>query len=90
MPANWLSVFEHFVFFERYSTWFNYKDLILNSFKEIKADIKELQDDIKEMKDGFTPVTNQNVSGSEVTVHWNLKKNTMNFSNIREGMMVKY
>ena len=40
------------------------KDLILNSFKEIKADIKQLQDDIKEMKDGFTPVTNQNVSGS--------------------------
>ena len=40
------------------------KDLILNSFKEIKADIKQLQDYIKEMKDGFTPVTNQNVSGS--------------------------
>ena len=40
------------------------KDLILNSFKEIKADIKQLQDDIKQMKDGFTPVTNQNVSGS--------------------------
>ena len=38
--------------------------MILNSFKEIKADIKQLQDDIKEMKDGFTPVTNQNVSGS--------------------------
>ena len=41
---------------EHYSTWFNYQ--------EIKADIKQLQDDIKEMKDGFTPVTNQNVSGS--------------------------
>ena len=41
---------------EQYSTWFNYQ--------EIKADIKQLQDDIKEMKDGFTPVTNQNVSGS--------------------------
>ena len=40
------------------------KDLILNFFKEIKADIKQLQDDIKEMKDGFTPVTNQNVSCS--------------------------
>ena len=40
------------------------KDLILNSFKEIKADIKQLQDYIKEMKDGFTPVTNQNVSAS--------------------------
>ena len=39
------------------------KDLILNSFKEIKADIKQLQDGIKEMKDGFTPVTNQNVIG---------------------------
>ena len=36
----------------------------MNSFKEIKADIKQLQDDIKQMKDGFTPVTNQNVSGS--------------------------
>ena len=31
------------------------KDLILNSFKEIKADIKQLQDDIKEMEDGLTP-----------------------------------
>ena len=40
------------------------KDLILNSFKEIKANIKQLQDDIKEMNDGFIPVTNQNVSGS--------------------------
>ena len=40
------------------------KDLILNSFKEIKANIKLLQDDIKEMKDGLTPVTNQNVSRS--------------------------
>ena len=40
------------------------KDLILNSFKEIKTDIKQLQDDIKEMKDGFTPVTNQKVIGS--------------------------
>ena len=40
------------------------KDLILNSFKEIKADIKQLQDDIEEMKDDFTPLTNQNVSGS--------------------------
>ena len=40
------------------------KNLILNSFKEIKADIKQLQDDIKEMKDDFTPVTNQKVSGS--------------------------
>ena len=40
------------------------KNLILNSFKEIKADIKQLQDDIKEMKDGLTPVTNHNVSGS--------------------------
>ena len=40
------------------------RDLILNSFKEFKADIKQLQDDIKEVKDGFTPVTNQNVSGS--------------------------
>ena len=40
------------------------KDLILNSFKEIKADIKQVQDDIKETEDGFTPVTNQNVSGS--------------------------
>ena len=57
------------MFFEQYSTWLNYKDLILNSFKEIKTDIKELQDDIKEVKDGFTPVTNRNVSGSEVTVH---------------------
>ena len=74
MPANWLSVFEHFVFFERYSTWFNYKDLILNSFKEIKADIKELQDDIKEMKDGFTPVTNQNVSSSVTNNLFKLEK----------------
>ena len=40
------------------------KDLILNSFKKIKADIKQLQDYIKEMKDGFSPVTNQKVSGS--------------------------
>ena len=40
------------------------KNLILNSFKEIKADIKQLQDDIEEMKDDFTPLTNQNVSGS--------------------------
>ena len=40
------------------------KDLILNSFKEIKANIKLLQDDIKEMKDGLTPVTNQSVSRS--------------------------
>ena len=40
------------------------KDLILNSFKEIKADIKQLQVGIKETKDGFTPVTNQNVSVS--------------------------
>ena len=40
------------------------KDLILNSFKEIKGDIKQLQHDIKEIKDGFTPVTHQNVSGS--------------------------
>ena len=40
------------------------KDLILNSFKEIKANIKLLQDDIKEVKDGLTPVTNQNVSRS--------------------------
>ena len=31
------------------------KDLILNTFKEIKADIKQLQDDIKEMEDGLTP-----------------------------------
>ena len=38
--------------------------MTLSSFKEIKADIKQLQDDIKEMEDGFTPVTNQNVSGS--------------------------
>ena len=38
--------------------------MILNSFKEIKADIKQLQDDIKQIKGGFTPVTNQNVSGS--------------------------
>ena len=35
------------------------KDLILNSFNEIKGDIKQLQDDIKELKDGFTPVINQ-------------------------------
>ena len=40
------------------------KDLTLNSFQEIKANIKQLQDDIKKMKDGFTPETNQNVSGS--------------------------
>ena len=38
--------------------------MILNSFKEIKADVEQLQDDIKEMKYGFPPVTNQNVSGS--------------------------
>ena len=38
--------------------------MILNSFKEIKANIKLLQDDIKEMKDGLTPVTNQNGSRS--------------------------
>ena len=40
------------------------KDLILYSFKEIKADIKQLQNDIEEMKVGVTPVTNQKVSGS--------------------------
>ena len=65
--------------------------MILNSYKEIKADIKQLQDDIKEMKDDFTPVTNQKVSGSVTN---NLlkfeKKNTMNFSNISEGIMLKY
>ena len=32
------------------------KDLILNSFEEIKADLKQLHYDIKKMKDGFTPV----------------------------------
>ena len=64
------------------------KDLILNSFKEIKANIKQLQDDIKEMNDGFIPVTNQNVSAS-VTNNL-LKKNTLNTSNIREGIMLKY
>ena len=40
------------------------KDLILNYYKEIKADIKQLKDDINETKYDFTPVTNQNVSGS--------------------------
>ena len=40
------------------------KDLFLNYFKEIKADIKQLKDDTKEMKDDFVPVTKQNVSGS--------------------------
>ena len=64
------------------------KDLILNSFKEIKANIKQLQDDIKEMNDGFIPVTNQNVSAS-VTNNL-LKKNTLNTSNIREGITLKY
>ena len=39
-------------------------DLILNYYKEIKADIKQLKDDINETKYDFTPVTNQNVSGS--------------------------
>ena len=39
------------------------KDLILYSFKEIKADIKQLQNDIEEMKVGVTPVTTQKVSG---------------------------
>ena len=38
------------------------KDLILNSFNEIKVNIKE--DDIKEMNNGFIPVTNENLSGS--------------------------
>ena len=49
------------------------KDLILNSFKEIKADIK-LQDDIKEMKDGFTSVANQNAGGSVSNNLLKLKK----------------
>ena len=38
------------------------KNLILNSFNEIKVNIKE--DDIKEMNNGFIPVTNENLSGS--------------------------
>ena len=50
------------------------KNLILNSFKEIKADIKQLQDDIKEMKDGFIPVTNQKVSGSVTNYLLKLEK----------------
>ena len=53
------------------------KNLILNSFKEIKADIKQLQDDIKEMKDGFTPVTNQNVSGSVSNYLLKLEQRTL-------------
>ena len=36
----------------------------MNYYKEIKADIKQLKDDINETKYDFTPVTNQNVSGS--------------------------
>ena len=59
---------------EQYSTWLTIKDLVLNSFKEIKADIKQLQDDIKEMKDGFTPATNQNVSGSVTNNLFKLEK----------------
>ena len=50
------------------------KDLILNSFKEIKADIEQLQDDNKEMKNGFTPVTNQSVSGSVTNNLFKLEK----------------
>ena len=50
------------------------KDLILNSFKEIKADIEHLQDDNKEMKNGFTPVTNQSVSGSVTNNLFKLEK----------------
>ena len=33
------------------------KELILNSFKEIKADIKQLEDDIKEIKSNQQQVT---------------------------------
>ena len=50
------------------------KDFVLNSFNEIKADIKQLQDNINEMKDDFTPVTNQNVSGSVSNNLLNLEK----------------
>ena len=50
------------------------KNLILNSFKEIKADIKQLQDDIKEMKDGFTPAINQNASDSLINNLLKLEK----------------
>ena len=51
------------------------KDLIFNSFKEIKPDIKQLlDDDIKENKDGFTQVTNQSVSGSVSNKLLNLEK----------------
>ena len=46
----------------------------MNSFNEIKADIKQLQDNINEMKDDFTPVTNQNVSGSVSNNLLNLEK----------------
>ena len=41
------------------------KDLILNSFKEIKADLKQLQYDIKKNERWLhTSAFNQNVSGS--------------------------
>ena len=61
---------------EQYFTWLNYQefDFQLLSFKKIKPDIKQLLDDIKEMKDGFTPATNENVSGSVSNKLLNLEK----------------
>ena len=63
--------------------------MILNSFKEIKADIKQLQDDIKEMKDGFTPVTNQNVSGSVTNSLLKLEKERYEFQQYSRRNNVK-
>ena len=64
--------------------------MILNSFKEIKANIKLLQDDIKEMKDGLTPITNQNVSRFVTNNLLKLEKEHYELQQHREGIMLKY